>query len=169
MKLSQVSDFVQIVTGVAVLIGLGLVVFELRQARTLTQSQLASEGMALIHSRHLAVIGEDLASTLARACTAPTTLSKKDGLLIDHYFKARWAEIDRVYAVTSFGFEIPSREPALEALIQRIMSYPQGKAWIAYNKPELLQRAIEIAERTSTDSDSYECASYLGDLIGEKS
>ena len=78
------SDWVQITTSIAVLIGLGLVIWELQQSREITQAQLISDGYANMTQQSTAFIGEDAALAMAKSCTQPDNLTTED-LVVLHW------------------------------------------------------------------------------------
>ena len=73
-----VTDWLQIATGFVVIAGMGLVIWELEQARQLTQAQLTSEGWARLSERNLAIIGDGGAQALAKACERPDELTSEE-------------------------------------------------------------------------------------------
>jgi hypothetical protein len=75
---TSLDTVIQVVTSVAVLIGLALVVWELRQSREATSSQLTSDGIAHASALSTAVMSGQTAGVLARACDDPTKLTTSD-------------------------------------------------------------------------------------------
>jgi hypothetical protein len=70
----DLSTWVQIVTGVAVVVGLVLVIVELRQVQTLSRAQLTSDAMIQRGNVQLAMAGENPDVALAKACIEPESL-----------------------------------------------------------------------------------------------
>ena len=71
----KLIDLIQLITGIAVLIGLGLVVWELQQTRTLTRAQLTSDHWSEVLQNSRALLGENPAPILAKSCDSPESLS----------------------------------------------------------------------------------------------
>ena len=63
----SILDAVQAATGLAVLIGLGLVVFELRQAEQLARAELQSEGFSQLMESRRSQLSENFAATKMKA------------------------------------------------------------------------------------------------------
>ena len=58
MNYQSLSNWIQIVTGIAILVGLGLVVLELRQSRDIALAQLSSD-LFMMRSAQLSVNGRE--------------------------------------------------------------------------------------------------------------
>lgn len=72
------SDLFNAVSALAIVIGLVLVLLELRQSRDVAEAQLAAEFASTILSFDLASMGEDAAAVQAKACHQPTELTPAD-------------------------------------------------------------------------------------------
>ena len=88
MNYERVGFWVQISTGLAVIFGLALVVWELQQVKTLSRAQLSSDYIAMMNEVHGYVSGESLAKALAKACTQPAELTLEEALVVDNYYFA---------------------------------------------------------------------------------
>ena len=60
MDSEKLSDWVQIITGFAIVLGLGLVIWELQQSREATMAQLTNEGFAQVGQQNATVMGGDI-------------------------------------------------------------------------------------------------------------
>ncbi len=94
-----VTDWLQIITSVVVVAGLGLVIWELQQARELTQAQLTSEGWARLSERNMAIVGENGAEVLAKACDQPSALTSTDVRIMEAITHDRLSAISRIHAL----------------------------------------------------------------------
>ena len=94
MNAQTLFNWTQIVTGVAVLLGLSLVVWELQQTRTLMRVQLLSEGVDAQLSNYRARLGENPAPILTKACFSPDELTPEETYvaLMDNLITRRTAE-----------------------------------------------------------------------------
>ena len=77
---------IQLITGAAVLIGVVLVLIELQQTRALTYKQMVQDRLGAVVEHNSRVYGEDLATVLEKACSAPNDLSQSEAIIIDTYF-----------------------------------------------------------------------------------
>jgi hypothetical protein len=103
MDSQTVSNWIQLITGVSVLIGLGLVVWELQQSRDAILSQLSSEYYQIRAQERSAVFGEDAANALAKACNRPADLSESELVVLDHVYGGRIAQIERMMRLRDRG------------------------------------------------------------------
>ena len=129
MNAQAIANWVQIITSVAVLVGLGLVVFELNQTRTLVKTQLTSDGFIIGVQQELALLGDNPGEALTRACMEPETLTPQDVLLLDRLHRGTMSQVERVRVmqqIAGFGLEW---EVVAQYSIARIVSTPFGRAW----------------------------------------
>ena len=68
MNNQTASIATQLITTIAVLIGLGFVIWELQQTRTLARAQLSSDGWAETSADKRVMLGENFADTFAKRC-----------------------------------------------------------------------------------------------------
>ncbi len=79
--------------------GLGLVIWELQQARELAQAQLTSEGWARLSERNMAIVGEAGAEVLAKACDQPGALTAADLQVMEAITFDRLNAVNRIHAL----------------------------------------------------------------------
>ena len=85
MDSQALSSWLQTIAAIAVLCGLGLVIWELRQARDIAKIQSVSDGMAGYSQRVQAMMGEDSAAAVAKACDEPDSLTTEDMIVLNHF------------------------------------------------------------------------------------
>ena len=78
MNYQSLTNWVQIFTGIAVLVGLGLVVWELRQSREIALAQLTSDFYMMNSQHNSALMGENPAEVIEKACDSPEELTKSE-------------------------------------------------------------------------------------------
>jgi hypothetical protein len=86
MDSGKLNNWIQSITGIAVVIGIGLVILELQQNREATMSQLSSEAFQMISQFHTSVLGDQPAEALAKACEQPKELTTEELVVLDHYY-----------------------------------------------------------------------------------
>ena len=131
MNWEKVNSWIQTITGIAVLIGIVLVVLELQQNQEAAQSQLTSDGFGMLNQSHISMLGESAAEVLAKSCDAPETLTTADLIVLDHYFTdVALTRINRLYSLNRRGSFV-SDEYWKSDLGQwnGIFSIPAGRAW----------------------------------------
>ena len=130
MNSQTVAIWVQVLTGIAVLIGLGLVVWELQQARELTLVQMGQGSMSDITQDFSAQYSEGASRALARACFLPKDLTEEDSVVLDMIFQVRMLKGYRLKLQTDIaGFEAPW-EQVTNFGISYIKGFTHGSAWL---------------------------------------
>ena len=83
---ARFSNWFQIISNVAIIFGLGLVVYELNQSKQLVSGQFIKEYNARETSIRLAMMGEDPREALAKAALHPVDLDERDVVALDAYY-----------------------------------------------------------------------------------
>lgn len=103
MGKNTLSELIQSITGLAIVAGLALVVWELQQNREATMSQLTSEGYQFSTQVELPVLGEEPAEVLAKACFAPNRLTEADLFRLNGIYSQRIVNLQRLLVLESRG------------------------------------------------------------------
>ena len=83
---TRFSNWFQIISNVAIIIGLGLVVYELNQSKQLASAQFTIDAMQRQTNIQLAVMGEDPREALAKEALHPHDLNERDVVALDAYY-----------------------------------------------------------------------------------
>ncbi len=86
MDTETINSWVQTITGIAIVFGLVLVILELQQNRDAVRSQLSSDGFQIYTDFGTAVLGENAAEVIAKACESPTELTAPDLVILDFFY-----------------------------------------------------------------------------------
>ena len=103
MDANRVNSLVQTVTGIAILAGLALVIWELQQNREATMSQLTSEGYLFASQVESPALGEEPAEVLAKACLSPEELTNADLFRLQGYYSLRIMNLQRLLMLAERG------------------------------------------------------------------
>ena len=142
MDSQKVADWVQIATGVALLVGLGLVVWELSQSRDVATAQLSSDGTDQYLQSAVPRMGENPAAALAKACHDPQSLSDEELVVLDAYFTVLAAVPLRAYLITERSGLYEGRWVDLaRSMFPLILRSVSGRTWWA-NERRFYPRAI---------------------------
>lgn len=156
MSNRNLADSVQIATGLALVIGLVLVLIELWQSKQLTLAELSSQAFSEVMENARVTMGENPAPVIARACLEPENLDFTDLVVISAYYQAQTASIDRLRileAVASFG--VPWQQFATPILAD-IMATDSGKQWLqgAYGEDAEIQAIMEELNQVELDCEA---------------
>ena len=86
MTTQELANWVQVFSGIALVVGIVLVTLELQQTKALSRAQLKHDSVSLGIQREIAAMGENTLESLARACTEPDSLTPNDLLVLDRYY-----------------------------------------------------------------------------------
>ncbi len=130
MKKLSVESWVQMATGIAVIIGIGLVVYELEQTRQIAFTEMAQEAMSEITVRETTIAGENAAETLAKACFTPSELNEADKFVLDAVFSSQINFALRIKLLEDTGGINTIWRLNLRQAVDYITSFPQGVTWM---------------------------------------
>ena len=99
MKSQSVGNWFQFVSMVAVMVGLILVIWELRQAREIVAAQIGADAFILMSQQSAAVMGEDAAKAIAKACDHPESLTTEEMVVLSSYYAQLIQRIRRTFII----------------------------------------------------------------------
>jgi hypothetical protein len=129
-RTARFSNWFQIISNVAIIFGLGLVVYELNQSKQLAAAQFAIQGAERLTSIRIAMMGEDPREALAKAALHPADLNERDVVALDAYYDSivlGWFS-QRLYSRIA-DIERPWRSSIVDS-VQRNFSSEPGRRWL---------------------------------------
>lgn len=171
LSVELITDWLQIATGIVVIVGLALLIWELEQARELTQAQLTSEGWARLSERNLVLVEKSNAQVLTKACEEPGQLSNVELTMLDLITQDRLNALNRIYAL--------SRDAQLyldqdrdwsrfsESTFNRIFATQFGRVWWEQSKNSAPIEIVAIGDSILQSSGSPSCGEFYEKLIQE--
>jgi hypothetical protein len=134
-KTARFSNWFQIISNVAIIVGLALIVYELNQSKQLAHAQFAQEDFQGLVSTQIATMGEDPREALAKAALHPADLNERDVVALDAYYESivfGWFNVQ--LSSQSAGFDVPWRENVAVSVRTEFSSEPARRwlrAWVA--------------------------------------
>lgn len=129
----RLFNYVQLATGVALLVGLLLVFVELQQAKALSLAELTSQGYSEVLADQRALMGENAAQTIARACEQPETLSSEDAVVLHAFYLNKITQLSRLRVLETIAdFGVPWQRIAEDYLVD-VLSTEPGRVWFETN------------------------------------
>ena len=125
--------YVQPVTAASLLIGIILVMVELEQTRQMTATEIITARLASNVDHHSKVYGENLGTTLAKACRKPEELSDAEAFALDVYFHNHLTIIYMNLSAAGISEGIGWSDDwkrISEGSVHQVLSYPSGKIWL---------------------------------------
>lgn len=100
MDSQTISDRLQLVATIGVIVGLALVIWELRQQREFAQAEMTSQSFFLAVQQNSVHFGDRaIAPILLRSCRTPEDLEEEDIALLLFYANDRFLPARRLYAL----------------------------------------------------------------------
>ena len=160
------SNWFQIISNVAIIVGLGLVVYELNQSKQLASAQFYNDSVARETSIMLAMMGEDPREALAKAALHPADLNERDAVALNAYYQSivlGWFNIR--LSSQSAGFDIPWQEGVAFSVRREFSSEPARRwlrAWAAGmgDAPGGMELAEIVQKALQDDSGNYPRSQY---------
>ena len=130
--LEKLSHWIQIVSGVVLIVGVALVVIQLDQNERIAQAQLASEWFTQRASQAGTAAGENPMHAFAKLCDPEAVLTDEDAAVLHALFLQR-------FYMGSYGRTISNlMEPGggtmwhqmLQSNMALVVATPQGRAWL---------------------------------------
>ncbi len=145
---ARFQHWFQLITNVAILFGLGLVVYELNQSKQLALVQFINDDYDRLTEIKLAMIGDDPRDALAKAALHPADLNERDVVALDAYYQSivlGWFSF-RLYSQRA-GVDVPWQE-TVAVSAQRSFSSEPARRWLRAWAADLNNTfgQIELAE-----------------------
>lgn len=103
MNTEKITLWIQVLGGFAILVGLLLVVIELRQTKQLAKLQIVSDGWNAHMEDLRAQLGESFSETRAKACFSPESLTEGEIMEMSQYNSLLLAQIRRKREFVDLG------------------------------------------------------------------
>lgn len=157
---STILDWIQVTAGIAILAGLVLVIFELKQSQELTKLQLISSGFEMRSNQRIAIMGENAAQIIQKSCEAPANLTKAELQILDAYhlelinrirIDYRYSEVSDIYSEEDWSRGYLNFYTVLSTFPGRV--WWQGQTWI---EPPVRSAGNAIYEKLKDSNPSCE-------------
>ncbi|MEQ8690580.1 MAG: hypothetical protein RIC89_07050 [Pseudomonadales bacterium] len=161
MSEEKLFNWIQIATGIAVVVGLIMVFIELRQAKSLSLAELTSEGYAEALADFRTVMGENPAPVIAKSCYEPANLAAEELIILNAYYNSKIAQVTRLRVLEQVAdFGVPWEQVAQQQLLD-VMATEPGRKWFE-NQARSDKQLYDIGMQTlAYDLD---CKSFLSSI-----
>lgn len=124
---AETGSIFQLLTLIGLIAGLLLVVYELEETRRLTEVQLASESWNVLLAESRSLMGDDVASSLAKDCMGDDQLTDADKVRITGWLEHLWFRALRLRTIEDVGEFGASSEASDRAIMGAYLSQPLGR------------------------------------------
>ncbi len=168
MKSATISNWIQTITGVGIVLGLGLVIWELQQSHEAASSELSSGYFELQNQGLTAVMGDNAAEAIAKSCENPEALNYAELVVLENYYIDLINSIERTKVLADRGrFYSDEVWRGLVGLLTPMLRTSPGvgywnsiaRSWV---DPEILEVGDEYLKKISRT-----CTEEYGDWIKE--
>ncbi|NKB32134.1 MAG: hypothetical protein GKR91_03455 [Pseudomonadales bacterium] len=128
------ESWVHMATGIAVIIGIMLVIYELEQTRQIAFTEMAQEAMSELNLRDTTLFGEEAAATIAKACFSPTELTDPEKVVLDSVFSSQINFAIRIKLLEDTGGITTIWRRNVQQAVDYIQGFPQGESWMELGK-----------------------------------
>ncbi len=165
MNSQTLVNWTQIITGMAILLGLSLVVWELQQTRTLMRVQLLSDGVAAELENYRARLGDNPMPILTKACFSPDELTPEETLVAatDIFITQRTAE--RYWEIEKIADLGIVWEGAVSWGAQQALSSKLGRLMYEAEKEGLPPERRKLVEELLTQGAILKCEDSVNQMM----
>ncbi len=147
MNSQRLTNWIQILTGSAVLLGLGLVIWELRQSREVAIAQLTSEGYGIAMGRTISEMGENPGASLVKACEDPASLTSTELVVLNAFHKSLLNEVMRAFRIEQrSGLYEGTWKQIANGGFGGIFQTAAGRVWWEKERQSLPEEVSEVGE-----------------------
>ena len=130
MNLERIGHLSQIFSGVILILGIGLVIVELRQAKQLARAQLISDSFAIQADRLVAQLGENSAAIIAKACQGSEPLTREVSAVLSTKYQLHNLIAFRSWLLSElFEFEEATWRDTAATQFLYVFRNQHGRAW----------------------------------------
>ena len=164
MDSGRIANWVQITATIGVLVGVILVVIELRQAKAIAHANITANFFSEVAQNNRVQMGENPALVLAKACLRPSEITDEELFVIEGFFGSRWALADRSHRLELVGeFDTPWEAVARKSL-QSVVRFEHGREWLAQHASATNPGLADVVAELLEEMENTTCEDSLNDL-----
>jgi len=146
-RAARFNNWFQIISNVAIIVGLGLVFYELNQGKPLALVQIASDHGSSLQQRHMTIMGENPQGAITKADLHPADLDAGDAAILGAFYtilSTSWINLHRSSEI--FGMD-RGWQNVVQADVRKWFTSKTGLRW--------LNEWVKRAEKTSEFAEAY--------------
>ena len=155
-------NWVQAITNVSVIVGLVLILYELRQSHDLARSQLIDNSYVQAITNNLATMGESPSEALTRSFVCPEKLTANDVVNLHFYYLALLIDWNRSREPNGMGYFMDQDDPFATARMRvpmqiYLLNSEPGRSWwgnISRSQNEELVSIVDAALKQAPVEDN---------------
>ena len=148
-------DWLQIFSNAAVVIGLAILIYEVRLSNFHARLELDTTNWQLSVDRELVTVGEAPASVLAKAIDSPGDLSLEELMIVDAYHQSALAEMWQQGYYEQFGLAPAEWQVNVDFIAREKLGYPLGRKWWSMYRGEVDENVRTIIDKALEEDPNY--------------
>ena len=152
MDNNRLFNWSQLIAAIAVVFGLGLVVWELQQAREIARVEQHMARFAVYDEGIRHMMGENAAQSLAKACDSPDDLTTEDMIVLGHYYNVVLNRFRSALGAAELSDDLTSSDwRQWHGNFHIIFATEYGRWWWSHQswEPEIMQAGSRILAEDS--------------------
>jgi hypothetical protein len=163
MNSEKAIFWIQLSAALAVMLGLGLVIWELRQAHQLARAQLISDGFLAELEDTRALLGENPTEVIMKGCLTPDELTPAEWKTNQAYMSLFTIRNERNFYLSQLDNLGRDSEISTTLSLRRLLGIPLFRRWYEQNKPGIPPRIKNVAERIISNGTEIPCNGLAGE------
>ena len=148
MNSERIANWIQVVTGVAVVAGLVLVIWELQQSRDLAYVQVAVDAYAIDSQEYATLLGENPSAVLSKDCLNQE-LTNEEQMVLHSYYQMLTNRAGRMRWINEAGFTEFNWKSNARTDLAKLFDTAGGRKWwkdvaVKWEHPELVKLGNEL-------------------------
>ena len=157
----------QLLTNVAVVVGIVLLIYELNQSRDLTRAQVVDAAYGAAISRNLALLGESPERAIATSVFRPEEITESEAIVLSQFYTSLMVSWLRVKDEHGLGFFGGSFEEVVASEAHFLNTVP-GRIWWASTKEFTDPEIVKVVDEALQSLPQEVQRKLLEQMVGEK-
>ncbi len=158
---SKLNNLVQILTSAAVIIGLGVVVLEIRENNAIAEDEASSEFWTNWIALSTPDYSTDIGSAYIKSINDPASLSDEEMFRLGSWLTAVMSTYGQMFLMQQEGRVSDDYRSELAGDVEFYFGNGFGRAWYAENKDWLLPAMVEVIDEQLTTNPDLNSADYF--------
>ena len=131
-------DWLQITSNLAIIAGLGIVIYELNQTQMHVRSQLLMDDFISRQTLENTIMGDNSAAAIAKARSDPEQLTAEEKIVVEAHLTSVFIRLESYEYIENMGVFDDTWKLAIPFEASEVFDYPYARTWWAeYRKREM--------------------------------
>jgi len=131
-------DWLQITSNLAIIVGLGIVIYELNQTQMHVRSQLLMDDFVSRQTLENIIMGDNAAAAIAKARSNPEQLTAEEKIVVEAHLTSVFIRLESYEYIEDVGVFDDTWKLEIPLEAKEVFDYPYARSWWArYRKREM--------------------------------